>query len=149
MSQPHPTQNDHIMFITTNTKDRTPLFSNPAYAREAVEVLYRTQEQYAFLLFGFVIMPDHCHVLLKICPPNTISDTIRAYKIGVSFSIEKGVIWQPRFHLVIPKEPWKVLEYIHLNPVRAKLTEKCEDYFWSSGSGKWDISQMDNPLLRG
>ena len=143
MSQPHPIQNDRVMFITTNVTNRKPIFANPAFAKEVIDTLYRIQSAHAFLLFGFVVMPDHCHLLLKVCPPDTISAMMRTFKIGVTFSIGIGPIWQPRFHLVIPKEPWKALDYIHQNPVRARMVEDPMSYRWSSASGIWDVSRMD------
>lgn len=142
MSQPHPVQNDRIMFVTTNVKDRNPIFLNPAFAKEAIETLYRMQSAHAFFLFGFVIMPDHCHLLLKVSPPDTVSALMRTFKIGVTFSVGVGPIWQPRFHLIIPKDPWKTLEYIHQNPVVADIVDEPKKYRWSSASGLWDVSRM-------
>lgn len=143
MSQPHPIQNDRVMFITTNVVNRKSIFTNPAFAKEVIETLYRIQSKHAFLLFGFVIMPDHCHLLLKMCPPDTISAMMRTFKMGVTFSIGIGPIWQPRFHLVIPKEPWKALAYIHSNPVRAGLVVDPTSYRWSSACGIWDVSRIE------
>jgi hypothetical protein len=42
----------------------------------------------------------------------------------------------------IPDNPLNALHYIHRNPVRAGLVEDQDLYFWSSGSGKWDVQEL-------
>ncbi len=143
MFQRHPIQNGVPMFITTNTQNRRKVFANPAYAREAIDSLYRVQHFYPFLLFGFVIMPDHCHFLLKVPEPLSISTIMRVYKYGVTFNLGIGAFWQSRFHLLLPDDCWTILRHIHMNPVKAGLCATMEDYPWSSASGKWDISSLE------
>ena len=143
MFQRHPIQNEVMMFITTNLQARRILFADPAYAREAIDTLYTVQNLKPFFLFGFVIMPDHCHFLLKVPSPGKISRIMNVYKGCTSANIALGPIWQTRFHLIIPRNSWKVLEYIHLNPVKAGLVEKAVDYPWSSACGRWDVSCLE------
>lgn len=143
MSQPHPIQNDALFFVTTNCKNRTPVFRNDVYAREAIDALYRVQEQHPFFLHGFVIMPDHCHFLLFVDANESISTIIGCYKMAVSFGIGIGSIWQPRFHVRLPENAAAVLHYIHQNPVKAGLVDRPEDYPWSSASGKWDVTDLN------
>lgn len=142
MSQRHPTQNEVMMLVTTNTLNRKPIFSNDAYAREAIECLYRVQNQHPFLLYGFVIMLDHCHLLMQILEPGKISNTISAFKSGLAHDLGIGPIWQRRFDNRIVKNAYRALKYIHMNPVKADLVEKPEDYPWSSASGRWDVTEL-------
>ncbi len=143
MFQRHPIQSEALMFITTNTMNRRKVFANPAYAREVIETLYRVQELHPFFLFGFVIMPDHCHLLLNVPPPESISRIMNCFKSGVSHNIGLGTIWQTRFHMRIVQNSRKVLKYIHLNPVRARIAEIPENYPWSSACGRWDVTPLD------
>lgn len=131
------------MFVTTNVEKRQKIFFDPACARVAVEALYFIQERYPFFIYGFVIMPDHCHFLLYVSAESGISRIMRDYKRSVAFSIARGPMWQSRFHLVIPKNPGATLQYIHQNPVRAGLCTRPEDYPWSSASGKWDTKDWE------
>ncbi len=142
MSQRHPIQNDCTMLVTINTINRAPIFSSAPKAREVIETLYRTQELHPFHLFAFVIMPDHCHFLVSVPPPFTISRLMNIVKSGVSHSIGEGPLWQPRFHIRIIENIRGAIEYIHLNPVRAYLCEHPENYEWSSASGKWDVTLL-------
>ncbi|MBP9773569.1 MAG: transposase [Candidatus Peribacteraceae bacterium] len=82
---------DRPLFITTNTRDRLPIFSNPAFAQEAIDQIYRAQLLHPFFLFGFVIMPDHCHFLLNVPSPGTISQIMNTYKSGLAHQIGQGL----------------------------------------------------------
>jgi putative transposase len=130
------------MLVTINTMHRAPVFSSAPKAREVIETLYRIQTLHPFHIFAFVIMPDHCHFLLSVTPPFTISRLINILKSGVSHSIGEGPLWQPRFHLRIVENIRGAIEYIHQNPVRACLREQAEEYEWSSASGKWDVTLL-------
>ncbi len=143
MFQRHPIQHEELMLITTVTLDRRPVFNDPVLAREAVELLYRIQSFRPFFLYGFVIMPDHCHFLLKVLPPFTVSRLMNAYKSGLTFDTGIPKLWQPRFHMrMVERNVGSVMEYIHMNPVRKNLAVRPEDYPWSSACGKWDVSEF-------
>ncbi len=142
MSQRHPIQNGRTMLITTNTYRRVPVFKDPAAARIAIETLYVVQELYPFFLYGFVMMPDHCHFLLRVPEGGSISKIMNLYKRDVRFNIGKP-IWQNRFHMRIIDNGAGALEYIHQNPVRSNLCAHAEDYPWSSASGRWQIHSLE------
>lgn len=131
------------MLITTVTLNRNPVFKDPVMAREAIDRLYRIQSLHPFFIYGFVIMPDHCHFLLKVLPPFTVSRLMNSYKSGLTFDTGIPKLWQPRFHIrIIERDVGKVLWYIHLNPVKKGLAESVEAYPWSSASGKWDVTEF-------
>lgn len=142
MSQRHFDQNEFLMLVTTVTLNRMPVFANPAYAREAIETLYRVQASHPFFLYGFVIMPDHCHFLLTVPEPGKISNVMCVYKSGVTSNTGLKKLWQNRFHIRLIKNPQEALKYIYLNPVRKLLAQEPEEYPWSSASGKWDVSEF-------
>jgi len=143
MTQRHRIQNGKVMLITTNTTDDMPYFQDDAYAREAIETLYRVQQLHRFHLYGFVIMHDHCHFLLYIPKPGSISKIMNVYKSGVTFNTGIPKVWQPRFDSRIVNNPVGALHYIHMNPVKENLVKKPEDYPWSSASGKWEVAPIE------
>ncbi len=144
MTQRHPIQNEALMFVTTNTYQSARFFDDATYAREAIECLYRVQSLRPFLLFGFVIMPDHCHFLLNVPERGSISKIMNSYKSALVQSIGIPKLWQSRFFLDIPNSAARTLEYIHMNPVRAGLSKTIWEYPWSSASGKWDVSILES-----
>ena len=143
MSQRHPVQSNHLMFVTTNIRSGRLIFDDPPKARCAIETLYLVQELRPFFLYGFVIMPNHCHFLLRVPEGGSISKVMQVYKRNVSHNIGLGPIWQPRFYLKIVDNHTTVLSYIHRNPVAAGLCKEPESYPWSSASGRWPIIALD------
>ncbi len=143
MIDQHHLQNGGMVFVTTVTKNRRPIFSNPAFAREAIDILYRVQELHPFFLHGFIMMPDHCHLLITTDKHSSLSKIIGRFKCGVAHGLGLGPIWQRRFDAKTPYSGSKALHYIHMNPVKAGLVESSEDYPWSSASGKWDVTELD------
>ncbi|MDD4287590.1 MAG: transposase [Candidatus Peribacteraceae bacterium] len=141
MTQRHPIQNGQMMLVTTNTCNRMRIFVDSACARQVIESLYRAQLHHPFFLHGFVVMPDHCHILLHIPENGSISKIMYCFKRSVCFEVGKP-IWQRRFHVRLVDNAWEALRYIHLNPVRQGICEAPADYPWSSASGRWDVTDL-------
>lgn len=143
MTQLHPIVNDRIMLVTTVTRHRAPFFADAVHAREAVDCLYRVRELHPFFLYAFVIMPDHCHFLLNVPSPGTVSHVMGCYKSGLTFDTGIPKMWQGRFYISIGGNPQRALQYIHENPVKARLSTTPQQYPWSSASGKWFIDPLN------
>lgn len=133
------------MLITNVTRNREIFFGDPAVAREAVETLYRVQQRHPFFLYGFVVMPDHCHFLMKVRWPEKISAIMNVYKSGLTFNTGIRPLWQRGFHMQVPYDLQGALRYIHENPVRAGIADSPEAYPWSSASGRWMVSSLPRP----
>ena len=143
MTQRHWIQNEEIMLITIVTKKRKPLFYNAAFAREAVAQIYRTQAMHPFILYGFVIMPDHCHFLLRVPKGGSVSRIVHSYKIGLVFATGIRPMWQRRFHMRCTTNAVRVLTYVHSDPVRRHIADTPVAYPWSSACGTWDTTPID------
>lgn len=135
------------MLVTTNVMNRRKIFSNPVFANEAVLALYKTQQIHPFFLYGFVMMPDHCHLLLSVPEHGSISKIMHTFKRAVSFAIDQGPLWQSRFHIRYPNNPREALMYIDQNPIRAGLIQETKIYPWSSVGGKYDVSPLPDPMF--
>lgn len=143
MTQRHSHIEHGTLLVTTVTLHRRPRFQDPVRAREAIECLYRVQQFHLFFLYAFVIMPDHCHFLLRVLPPETVSRVMGAYKSGLTFDVGIQKLWQRRFHMRCIENAPAARDYIHQNPVRLGLVDVATDYPWSSASGRWDISPLE------
>ncbi len=139
----HSTQEGSTVLVTAVIQNRNRIFLDPAFAREAIDTLYRVQNLHPFFLYGFVIMPDHCHLLLKVIEGQDLSRVMRVFKGGISHNIGRGSIWQRRFSSIVANNRTGALHYIHQNPVKAGFVERAELYPWSSASGKWDTNPFD------
>src|SRR5205823_3127907 len=99
------------------------------------------------------LMPNHSHLILV--PPSVealrraISEAHRRYTSEVNEREGwRGHLWQGRFASFVMDEPhtWAAARYIELNPVRAGLVARPEDYPWSSARAH--LLGCDDGLVR-
>lgn len=97
------------------------------------------KERYQFLFYAFILMPNHIHLLIEMtdAPLSKIMQGItQSYtQYFNKRHIRVGHLFQGRYKAILCDKDSYLLElvrYIHLNPVRAKMVERPEDYRWSS-----------------
>jgi len=130
---------DRWFFVTSRLLPRRRILSESEFACLA-RVIHERREEHGFLLTAWVFLPDHWHAI--ICPPYplTISTVMESIKGGATMRInrsrrEVGLLLQPRFFdraLRTVREYNEKVQYIHLNPVKAGLARRPEDWPWSS-----------------
>lgn len=69
--QHHFYDGNHLHFITASTYRRTRLFDSPRFRSQFVEALNRLRSELRFQLVGYVLMPEHFHLL--IWPNETVN----------------------------------------------------------------------------
>jgi putative transposase len=69
-----------LQFITTSTYRRAPLFLSERFCRCFVERLAEVRQEMKFLLIGWVLMPDHFHLLLQPQPAETTPLILKGLK---------------------------------------------------------------------
>jgi putative transposase len=129
---------DRIFFVTTNLALKVaPLVP------EERELILSTIETHKvrsdFLLFAYVVLPTHVHLLFSPQSRNLIQ-IMRDLKSKTGYTIARrrnaaGPIWQERYFDTIIRQVrnfWQKLEYIHRNPVEAGLVRRPEEWRWSS-----------------
>jgi putative transposase len=129
---------DRIFFVTTNTHFRQPIFRREATAKLLIETLAHYHAQNKFLLHEFIIMPDHVHALLTPAEEISLERAMQFIKGGFSYRLQfRGPVWQASFtnHRVRDAQDYEHhREYIRMNPVRARLVARAEDYPYSSAA---------------
>ena len=63
-NRPKFDDNSYVHFVTTGTYKNTPYFRDEGFCRILLEELDSYSNRYSFMLMGYVIMPDHVHLLL-------------------------------------------------------------------------------------
>jgi len=122
-------------FITFSCRERRPYLSTPASRDLVLDGLARTQQRYNFLVFGYVIMPEHVHALLGEPSIGTIADVIKAWKLSVTLRQKQRPFWEQRyydFNIFTNEKLSEKLKYLHRNPVARGLTASPEGWQWSS-----------------
>ena len=99
--------------------------------------LGQTRRQYDFFVTGYVVMPEHVHLLVSEPQRNTLATAVQALKQAVSRQLigERKHFWQARyydFNVRTAKKRIEKLRYLHRNPVKRRLVEKPENWEWSS-----------------
>jgi len=67
-----------LQFITDSTYRRTRLFDSQRFRSSFVEVLGRLRQEMGFLLVGWVLMPEHYHLLFRPQPAESTSAIMQA-----------------------------------------------------------------------
>ena len=94
-------------------------------------------------VYGFVVMPEHVHLLISEPERGTVANAIQSLKIACAKRGKRALatrdtqlrFWQKRYYdrnESEHKEFIEKLKYIHRNPVKRKLVENPEDWKWSS-----------------
>jgi putative transposase len=124
-----------LHFVTFSCYHRRP-YLNESAARDLFEdALARTCYRYEFDVIGYVVMPEHVHLLLSEPGKDLLAVGLQALKIAVSKRAKERPFWQARYYdFNVFKEAKRVekLHYMHANPVKRGLVDKPEDWLWSS-----------------
>jgi REP element-mobilizing transposase RayT len=89
-----------LHFLTSSCYRRRPLFRNQAYCDLFLKILDRVRRRYRFVVLGYVVMPEHVHLLVSEPQRETLSTAIQALKLGVVRSVQCSgsvVAGAPRF----------------------------------------------------
>ena len=145
------------LYITAVANHRLPVFQKDELKRITCEAIDEARNSCGVLLFAYVIMPDHLHLLTD--SPKKPSEVLRYIKGIISRRVidylkeqgyEKSLqklqqaeqkrgyrysLWQSEtnvFFIFSENVFMQKVNYIHQNPVRAGLVEEMYDYRWSS-----------------
>ena len=143
-------------FVTTRCWQGRRIFQVPEIADVLLRTIFDYRERGAYLLHEFVVMPDHLHLLLTPSPTSSLEKCVQLVKGGSSYQIHKErnhkmEIWQQGFYdwTVRDADDWRIkVEYIRLNPVRAKLVEGPQDWPNSSANVKFDLDPVPSKYLQ-
>jgi REP element-mobilizing transposase RayT len=150
-------------FISGYVRQRVPLFQlRPEFAGLFLEVLQFYRRKLGLRVYGYVVMPDHYHLLLGFPPSLPVSDFLRDFKSYLGrqvvdrlaaegdvnllqrFQVERQRKRKrdPTYAVLQPDNDDRViytkrffnqkLRYIHNNPVKRGLAAAAVDYPWSS-----------------
>ncbi len=145
------------LFITAVGKDRLPLFQTNKIKELTCEAIDEARTSCGFLLFAYVIMIDHTHLLtdaplkpskvlqyIKGIVAHRVIDHLKEHNFESSLRKLRHVDWKRNhpfslwqhdsdvFPVTSESKFIEKVNYIHLNPVRGGLVERAEDYRWSS-----------------
>lgn len=124
---------DH--FITFSCHHRKPYLNTPTSRDIFLDSLERTRSRYQFEILGYVVMPEHVHLLVSEPPNDPLSKALQALKISVARRLMERPFWQALyydFNVFTHDKRVEKLKYMHRNPVTRGLVTQPEDWRWSS-----------------
>ena len=152
-----------LHFITCSCYRRLPFFRSARNRNLFVNVLGEVRDRYGFAIVGYVVMPEHIHLLIsepQRGTPSTVMQvlkqrvsraarrrkrkTVAAAQLRLAFNKNAGgrpQFWQGRFHdfnVWSAKKRAEKLQYMHTNPVKRGLVVRPHDWPWSSAGPIWE-----------
>jgi putative transposase len=150
----HRTSPGSTYFVTTRAWQSTSAFQVTEVAEILIGKLLEYRSKSNYLLHEFVLMPDHLHLLITPAESATLEKAMQFIKGGSSHEIHSArgnnaQIWQSGFHESRVRD-WNdyknKLDYIHFNPVVAKLVGRPQDWPYGSASGKYELDPIPQGL---
>jgi putative transposase len=131
-------RSENFHFITFSCYRRLPLLNSIATYECYEQELESSRLRYRFIIAGYVLMPEHVHLLVGEPRDAPLSVAIQVLKQRTSRRLKspgEAHFWQARyydFNVWNPEKTVEKLRYMHRNPVKRGLVEKPEDWPWSS-----------------
>ncbi len=128
-------QTGDLHFLTFSCCQRRPLLRTSDHRDLFERVLENARIRYGFFVCGYVIMPEHVHLLVSEPKDRPLSSALNGLKLSVSKQIGVGQFWEQRyydFNVWTEKKRIEKLRYMHRNPVKRGLVQSPEQWRWSS-----------------
>ena len=150
-----------LHFVTFSCYRRLPLLKTVRAREIFVQELGKVRDEMEFRLIGYVVMPEHVHLLMSEPKRGTPSAVLQKLKLRVSRKMRKRrkfggagqlplpfaeggepprAFWQAMFYdfnVYTKGKKAEKLHYMHSNPVTRRLVKHPRDWPWSSWSFYW------------
>ena len=142
-------------FVTTKCWEGRVIFQVMENAEILAQTMFDYRDSGAYSLHEFVIMPNHLHLLITPGETTSLEKAVQLIKGGSSHRIrtnrgKKMEVWQVGFYdwTIRDAHDWRVkVEYIRMNPVRARLVADPREWLYSSASQRFTIDPVPERFL--
>jgi len=125
--------------VTTRSVDRRSIFRRKRECVLLLDLLADVVVRFEWECVGFCVMTNHYHALMRTPAANIAAGLCRLNGLFAQIYNRRrgrtGHVFERRYHAALVRRQAHLLEscrYIALNPVRAGMCERPEDYEWSS-----------------
>ena len=132
----------HLHFITCSCHQRLPFLSTASSRDLFLSIVEQTRRRYRFVVVGYVVMPEHVHLLItepEIGTPSTVMQVLKQRTARALLPVKRTdaprKFWQERFYdfnVFTANKRVEKLRYMHRNPVKRGLVTSPEEWRWSS-----------------
>ena len=124
-----------LHFITFSCYRRQQFLASAA-ARDLFERSLETMRlRYSFFVTGYVVMPEHVHLLMGEPEQGLLAKALQAIKLSVAVQRNERPFWQARyydFNVFTESKRTEKLDYMHFNPVKRGIVSRLREWPWSS-----------------
>lgn len=128
--------------ITSRGNEQHPIFSSFRDREKLLAFFSEAVIRYGLSIHTYCLMENHYHLLLETSEPN-LSQSMHFINGGYTTYYNRvyhrlGHLFQGRYRaILVEKDSYASIlsRYIHLNPVKANLSKRPEEYRWSSYLG--------------
>ena len=139
--------------ITSRGNRKESIFYDNEDRLKYTELLAETQKRFPFYIYTYCLMTNHIHLQIETID-HTPSQIMKYLHTKYAKYFNKrheliGHVFQERYGSVLIDNldyELDVSKYIHLNPLKANLVEKLEDYAWSSYRAY--VFQEERPIVQ-
>jgi REP element-mobilizing transposase RayT len=133
-----------IYHVINRGNYRRDLFVSPSEAQAFLATLREARDLMGWQVHAYALMRNHYHLALETPEPNLVEGMHWLQSTWSSrfnrFRAERGHLFQGRYQSILVEDSAalaRVVDYIHLNPVRAKIIppELVKGYRWTSLPG--------------
>jgi putative transposase len=125
--------------VTSRGNERKDIFKSRKDREKFLSYLQSSVERYGAKIHVYCLMTNHYHLLMET-PQGNLSQIMRHINGAYTtyFNVKRkraGHLFQGRYKAIVVEADEYALElsrYMHLNPVRAGMVTKPQDYEWSS-----------------
>ncbi len=128
-------QTGNFHFVTFSCYRRQPFLRSPGGRALFERSLETMRLRYDFVVAGYVVMPEHVHMLVSEPKRAVLSKAVQALKLSVSVQSKQRPFWQIRyydFNVYTPDKHSEKIDYMHRNPVKRGLVKDASEWQWSS-----------------
>jgi putative transposase len=142
---------NHLHYLTCSCYHRQRWLATPRSRNLFSQILEETRRRYGFVVVGYVVMPDHIHLLISEPERGTPSTVMQVVKQRFARSVlrrkkrssaqaelwpeSEEHVWQRRFYdfnVWSARKRIEKLRYMHRNPVKSGLVLEPGQWEWSS-----------------
>ncbi len=128
--------------VTQRGNRRMDVFFTDKDRQNYLDLLREFGDKHGVTYWGYCLMTNHVHLIAVPRSEESLALGIgwahKAYTRAINFRENwRGYLWQGRFFSCPLDEAHaqQALRYVELNPVRAGLVARAEDWAWSSARG--------------
>lgn len=146
-----------IYHVILRGNARQDIFSDDKDRYRFYDILHKSCERFQYRIHAFCLMTNHVHLAVQVCemPLSRIMQNVSLrYTQWFNWRHKQsGHVFQGRYKAIMVDADAYLLElvaYIHLNPVRARITDRPEKHQWNSHRaylGKESISWLDTDSI--